>query len=42
MVISMLTLGSAFLLMFIINEWKIARLPMFPCQCSLLVSLSLK
>lgn len=32
MVISMLTLGSLFLVLFLINEWKFARLPMLPCK----------
>lgn len=35
MVISMLTLGSLLLFLFGINEWKFARLPMFPCECKL-------
>lgn len=30
MVISMLTLGSVFLVLFALNEWKWAKLPMFP------------
>ena len=30
MVISMLTLGSVCLVLFFLNEWKIARLPMIP------------
>lgn len=32
MVISMLTLGSSFLVLFGLNEWKLAKLPMFPCK----------
>ena len=35
MVISMLTLGSILLLGFLLNEWKFARLPMFPCKCAI-------
>lgn len=30
MVISMLTLGSSFLVLFGLNEWRLAKLPMFP------------
>lgn len=30
MVISMLALGSILLALFVVNEWKFARLPMFP------------
>jgi MFS family permease len=32
MAIAMLTLGSVLLVLFLLNEWKIARLPMFPCE----------
>ncbi|KAL6246445.1 hypothetical protein RBB50_006681 [Rhinocladiella similis] len=32
MVISMLTLGSIFMVSFFLNEWKLARLPMFPLR----------
>lgn len=32
MVISMLTLGSFFLVLFLLHEWKTAKLPMFPCR----------
>lgn len=32
MVIAMLTLGSVFLVLFGLNEWKLAKLPMFPCK----------
>lgn len=32
MVISMLTLGSSFLVLFGLNEWRVAKLPMFPCR----------
>ncbi|KAF1809991.1 MFS general substrate transporter [Eremomyces bilateralis CBS 781.70] len=32
MVISMLTIGSLLLAMFVVNEWKFARLPMFPLR----------
>lgn len=32
LVISMLTLGSILLFLFGLNEWKLARLPMFPCE----------
>lgn len=32
MVISMLTLGSVFLVCFALTEWKLAKLPMFPCK----------
>lgn len=30
--IAMLTLGSVLLLLFGLNEWKLAKLPMFPCK----------
>lgn len=30
MAISMLTLGAAFIVMFVLAEWKLAKLPMFP------------
>lgn len=33
MVISMLTIGGVFLVLFVLNEWKVAKLPMFPCRC---------
>lgn len=32
LVISMLTLGALFLVAFIFNEWKLAKLPMIPCK----------
>lgn len=32
MVISMLTLGVVFLILFALNEWKLAKLPMIPCE----------
>lgn len=32
MVIAMLTLGASFLVLFGLNEWKLAKLPMFPCE----------
>ena len=32
LVISMLTLGSVFLAAFVLNEWKLAKLPMIPCK----------
>jgi len=44
MVISMMTLGGIFLILFILVEWKLARLPMMPMSifgnrpvCSILV-----
>ncbi|KAH8890562.1 MFS general substrate transporter [Thozetella sp. PMI_491] len=32
MVIAMLTIGAVFLVAFVVNEWKFARLPMFPLR----------
>lgn len=34
MVIAMLTIGSTFLMLFFLTEWKLAKLPMFPCKFS--------
>lgn len=31
--IAMLTVGSVLLLLFVLNEWKVARLPMIPREC---------
>lgn len=32
MAISMLTIGGSFIVMFGLTEWKLAKLPMFPCK----------
>jgi MFS family permease len=31
MAISMITIGAILLILFLLNEWKLTRLPMFPC-----------
>lgn len=41
MVISMLTLGAIFLVLFALNEWRLAKLPMFPRKTFILYFYSL-
>lgn len=41
-VIAMFTLGSFFLFLFVLNEWKLARLPMFPRKYRLAIASSVR